>query len=139
MTKDTDSNTDDITNEIDKTDAPSSLRLCIQRSIFVEADNEIDMIESSNLPFVEVEDSKHWKSFKTEDGNPNLIGQIHFMNKDENNTGYDSLEPKLHLCYNPGGKVLTKVDLQAIIKVMENLEQFKIDKSIQHEKTKAKN
>lgn len=129
MKKDIDSNTDDITNEIAKTDASSSLRLCIQRSIFVDEDNEIDMIKNSNLPFVEVEDSKHWKSFKVEDGNPNLIGQIHFMSNDEHSSDYNSLVPKLHLCYNPGGKVLTKADLKAIIKVMEDLEKFKQQKT----------
>ena len=59
------------------------------RNVYVYEGEDTDFIQSSNVPFFDVEDQKNWKCYKVSDGNPNLIGQIHLMN--------DGV--KFHLCY----------------------------------------
>lgn len=96
-----------------------SIGMDICRSLFIGENEELNLIKSSNIPHINVEDKKHWKSWNTADGNHNLIGQIHSMNKDK---------VAFHLCFNPSQKVLTKSDLKAIIKGIEYVENFKQQK-----------
>lgn len=93
----------------------NTIKLNIRRTLFVY-DNEykINFIHSSNIPHINVEDNRNWKSHKTED-NPNLIGQIHSYNNDE---------VFFYLCFNPQDKKLSKNDLKAIIDGIEYVENF---------------
>lgn len=145
MTKDTDSSPDETT-KTDETCEPDtspqkqahSIMLNMSSSIYSYEGKDIDMLVSSNYPHVNVEDGKCWKSYKDTDGNPNLIGQIHFMSKDSEHYDEKYLEPRFHLCYNPGGKTLTKSDLLAIVKMIDELQKFKDEKVAQHKKLDRK-
>ena len=97
----------------EKEEEKSSLTLNVRRDIFVYKDKDTDFIKSSNIPHLNVEDGKDWKSYKVGD-NPNLIGQIH-------NIG---TEVVFQLCFNPQSKRLRKEDLKAIIKGIEYVEDF---------------
>ena len=92
----------------------ASIVLNARRNIYVYDGKEVDFIKSSNIPHLNVEDQKDWESYNTSDDNPNLIGQIRITQ--------DGV--RLHLCWNPSGKFLTKDDLKAIIQGIEYIEEF---------------
>ena len=84
------------------------------RSVFVYEGKDVDFIQSSNVPYLNVEDHTTWKSYEPSTGNPNLIGQIHLTN--------DGV--KFHLCFDSNNRFLGKDELKAIIKGIEYIESF---------------
>ena len=108
-----------------KEEVKPTITLTEGRSVYVYPDDmDVDFIDKSNLPHFDVEDQRNWRGYKTVDGNPNLIGQVHHVT----DIGSADLKPVFHLCYNPRGKWLNKEDLLAIIKSMDYLENFRKSK-----------